>query len=70
LPTTLSGDGPGVVGTEVDALGDLVGVRVGADHDNRDISLVRIALDNLEHLVSVQIRHHQIEQHEAEFLFL
>src|SRR5262249_54735267 len=56
-----------VVGTEFDALRHLVGVRVGADHDDRNISLVRIALDRLENLVPVQIRHHQIEQDETEF---
>src|SRR5258708_10221191 len=32
-----------VVGAELDTLRNLVGVGVGADHDDRDISLVRIA---------------------------
>jgi hypothetical protein len=56
-----------VVGAELDALRNLVGIRIGADHDDRHISLVRIALDRLENLVTVHIRHHQIEQDETEF---
>jgi hypothetical protein len=59
-----------VVGAELDTLRNLVGVGVGADHDDRDISLVRIAPDHFENLVPVQIWHHQIEQDEAEFLLL
>ena len=59
-----------VVGAELDALRNLVDVRVGADHDDRDISLVRIAPDHFENLVPVQIRHHQIEQDETEFFLL
>jgi hypothetical protein len=51
-------------------LGNLLGVRVGADHDHRDISLVRIALDHFENLVSVQVRHHQVEQNQTEFFLL
>src|SRR5262245_3745184 len=59
-----------VVGAELDALRNLVGVRVGADHDDRNISLIWIALDDFENLVPVQIRHHQIEEDETElFLF-
>jgi hypothetical protein len=46
----------------------LIGVCVGADHDDRDISLVRIALDDFQNPIAVQIRHHQIEQDETEFL--
>src|SRR5262245_62610113 len=41
-----------VVGAELDTLRNLVGVRVGADHDDRDISLFRIALDHLQDLRS------------------
>ncbi len=59
-----------VVGVELDALRNLVGVRVGADHDDRNISLVRIALDRFQNLVSVQVWHHQVEQDETEFFLL
>jgi hypothetical protein len=59
-----------VVGTQFDALRNLVGVRVGADHDDRNISLVRIALGRFENLVSVKVRHHKIEQDEAELFLL
>ena len=34
------------------------------------ISFVRIALDHFQNLVPVQIRHHQIEQDQAEFFLL
>src|SRR5262249_1533514 len=47
-----------------------VSVRVGADHDDRNISVVRIALGRFENLVSVQVRHHQIEQDETELFLL
>ena len=49
---------------------NLVGVCVSADHDDRNISLVRVALDYFENLVPVQIRHHQIEQDETELFLL
>jgi hypothetical protein len=59
-----------VVGSELNALRNLVGVCVGADHDHRNISLVRIALDRFQNLVSIQVRHHQIEKDETEFFLL
>src|SRR5262249_78412 len=66
----IDGLGQIVVGTDLDALRNLVGVRVGADHDDRNISVVRIALGRFENLVSVQVRHHQIEQDETELFLL
>src|SRR5262249_16862317 len=42
----------------------------GADHDDRNISLIWIALDDFENLVPVQIRHHQIEEDETELFLL
>ena len=62
----IEGFGQVIVGAEFDAFRNLVRVGVGADHDNGDVSRVRTAFDNAQHLVSVEVGHHHVEQHQAE----
>src|SRR5689334_2652244 len=42
-----------IVSAEFDAFRYFIGIRVGADHDDRNVSRIRIGFDDFENLVSI-----------------
>ena len=55
-----------VVGAELDAAHDAVGLLDGGDHDHRQVAQGGVRADALEHLVAVELGHEHVEQDDVE----
>ena len=54
-----------VLGAELDAAHDAVELVQRRDHEHRDVAPGGIGLEALEHRVAVEVRHHDVEEHEV-----
>jgi hypothetical protein len=61
----VEGFGQVVLGAQLDATDDAVGVVQGRDHDYRDVSERRVILHALQDLVAVEPRHHDVQEHQV-----
>ena len=55
-----------VLGAELDAAHHAVHLVQRRDHEDRDVAQRGIGLEPLEHGIAVQVRHHDVEQHEVD----
>jgi hypothetical protein len=55
-----------ILGAELDAAYDAFDLVDRRDHDYRQVPQLGVALEMLEHLITVHLRHHDIEQHQIE----